>query len=567
MMGRGRADRAQDENVPSWKYGSRALSRHVMGRVHQTITSGGRRLATDRSEGPATHQILISFTIIGLCFYLLGIRRDLPFLYEIDEPYFVEPAVRIAASGYPNPGWFGHPGSTVIYPLALLTSLWNTLAHGGGLLPPEPALEATFRLNIGEFYLLGRLLTVAYATASIPLTYLVGQRIFGRQVGLIGAWLSLTLPIIAWHAQMVRTDTAALFFGLLGLWLCVRAYDGPTLRNQLVAGLVIGLAVATRYFMVALIPILLMLNGLAWWRETPRSSAVRGVLLRMGAGLAAVVAGFALSTPFFFLDHPNVWSSLQAEAEPSHLGADGFLPWDNFLWYLVESLPRSLTRPVATLAAVGIALALWRRQPSQLMLVGFTVVFLVTISISALHWHRWTIQILPVFALFAADALCATVAALSARLNWPATLRRGVLVAVIAILSMQPVLELIKADVRQMRPSTRILARGWLMQNVSANSRIYQEEFCAPLAGTPLSAAQRFSLAEGGAVDNYYALGYRYLVVSEAVYGHYFAQPDRYPAEVAFYQELFVAGELLRQFDGSSYRDGPTIRIYRLREP
>ena len=49
--------------------------------------------------------------------HLWALRRFLP-VPEIDEPFFVRPAVQFAGTGDPNPGWFGHPGSTVIYPLA-----------------------------------------------------------------------------------------------------------------------------------------------------------------------------------------------------------------------------------------------------------------------------------------------------------------------------------------------------------------------------------------------------------------------------------------------------------------
>ena len=49
-----------------------------------------------------------------------GINPDLPYLYDIDEPVFVDPALRMVWSGDLNPHWFGHPGSTVIYINALI---------------------------------------------------------------------------------------------------------------------------------------------------------------------------------------------------------------------------------------------------------------------------------------------------------------------------------------------------------------------------------------------------------------------------------------------------------------
>src|SRR5262245_45049744 len=71
---------------------------------------------------------LVVLVVVSSVAHLWALRRDLP-IPEIDESAFVRPAVRIAASGDPNPHWFGHPGSTVIYPLAGLFHAWDVLGH------------------------------------------------------------------------------------------------------------------------------------------------------------------------------------------------------------------------------------------------------------------------------------------------------------------------------------------------------------------------------------------------------------------------------------------------------
>lgn len=60
-------------------------------------------------------------------FHVGGIRKNLPYTAEANEGTFVSLAMHIAASGNLNPGWFGHPGSTVIYPLAGMYHTWYTL--------------------------------------------------------------------------------------------------------------------------------------------------------------------------------------------------------------------------------------------------------------------------------------------------------------------------------------------------------------------------------------------------------------------------------------------------------
>ena len=63
--------------------------------------------------------------------------------------------------------------------------------------------------------------------------------------------------------RVVRSDSAGVFFGLLALWLCLRLFDDPRTRWCVLAGLGVGLAVSSRYFMVALVPVLVAAAVLA----------------------------------------------------------------------------------------------------------------------------------------------------------------------------------------------------------------------------------------------------------------------------------------------------------------
>lgn len=515
----------------------------------------------------ATRWILVCIIGIALGFHLWGIRQNLPYTPEEDETTKVPRAVHMAASGSLNPGWFAKPGSTIMYPLAAIYRIWHAVAHRGMLFRPDPNLQVTFDSKPYEFYLLGRLLTILYAVLSVPIIYQVGRRAFGEGVGLIGSWFSVLYPIAVAYAQMVRTDSAAVFFGVLSLWLCLRLYDRPTIGNQIVAGLAIGLSIATRYFMVALIPVLLAVDGLVLWQQASRPGRLKANWLGIGAGLLTVGVAFALSTPYFFLDFATALENLASEARSTQPGADGLSPAENLLWYLTKAIPQSITWPQTMLAVLGVALVVWERRPQQMLLLGFVVMFLTGISLSPLHWYRWIIQILPLLALFAAYALNVIIACLSTRLRLTPSVQRSLIVSALLLVSAWPVHQLVLLDIRQASPSTRILAREWILQNLPAGSRITQEHYAAPLVGTHFIVSERFSLAVNRTVDDYYRDAYRYLVVSSMIYGRYLYLPDRYPSEAAFYQTLFAEGHLLQQFEPSTTRGGPVIRVYELTPP
>jgi hypothetical protein len=95
-----------------------------------------RSMAPDNAK--ITWWILVSIVGVAFGIHLWGIRQNLPFVPEIDEPVFVTRAVRLAASGDLNPGWFGNPGSTAMYPLAALYRTWHAVVHRGMLFHPDP---------------------------------------------------------------------------------------------------------------------------------------------------------------------------------------------------------------------------------------------------------------------------------------------------------------------------------------------------------------------------------------------------------------------------------------------
>src|SRR5439155_757425 len=110
---------------------------------------------TGRAELPHGRVLLGGIVALALAVHLVGIRKDLPYTPEIDEPLVVNAAVRIGALIDTDPGWFGHPASTLIYSLAGVYRLWSVVAYHGPLVGRDPRLMTRFLADSGEFYLLG----------------------------------------------------------------------------------------------------------------------------------------------------------------------------------------------------------------------------------------------------------------------------------------------------------------------------------------------------------------------------------------------------------------------------
>jgi hypothetical protein len=375
----------------------------------------------EKSDSRRGVWLLALVLVLAAAAHLWGIRKDLPWAYDSDEGKFTLIAVKMAKAGDPDPGWFGHPGSTVLYPQALAVQIADAARTGRSWLEVDAGLFDRFARDPSTALLLGRLISVTYAISALVLVFGLGNRAFGPGVGIVGAWLALLSPLALDHAQMVRTDSAGVFFGCLGLWLCLGLLERPTLRAHLATGVAIGFGIGTRYFLITLVGVMVAVDAIHLFRARSAPER-RAILSAAAAGLAAVIGGFLLSTPYFLVELTTVGKNLAHEARESHLGQDnlGFL--GNLAFYVGEAGRGQLGGAEQVLVCVGIAWALWRWRPGPLLLLGFVLVYLVGISLSALHWERWLIQIRPLLVLFAAAATVWGVEAAAERLGWT---RRG----------------------------------------------------------------------------------------------------------------------------------------------
>jgi len=155
-------------------------------RLHGLSDAPGRR---------ATAIALAGLMVLAAALLLAGLTRDLP-SPEPDEPFFVLPAIGMAAHGSLDPHWFGHPASTVITPLALVYRAREVVFHGASITGAAPSVAQRYREDPASFYVIGRLWTIALTVLTIPLVYLVGRRIMSPLVGLLaaGAWTRTAPP-------------------------------------------------------------------------------------------------------------------------------------------------------------------------------------------------------------------------------------------------------------------------------------------------------------------------------------------------------------------------------------
>jgi hypothetical protein len=500
------------------------------------------------SELISSNRFLVGAAML-VCFYLLfaGIRGDTPITVEGDEFCYVPSAVYMAASDTWNPRWFINPGSTVFYPLTIYYRFLNAAVFNGTWFTDMKSCD---EIVFGHMYLVclvPRYLSIAYTVFSIPLLYLFARKVFNRHTALISVWFMALSPILINYGQVIRTDAPSTFFGMLSMYLCTKVFDAPTIKNQLLTGISIGLAVASRYFMLALAPILFLINCMTL-SESPREKRWQNITASV-VGMVSIVVAFLASTPYFILDFKTVMSDMKFESQSAMVGCDNLGTLGNLNFYLTDAIPSVLFLPQTFLAVLGAALVIWQRQRRQVVWLVYIAVVLVGSSINTRHWDRWVIPILPILMVLAAYALSSLIQLMLIRLKATPKLYQAANVVVTCLMLVAllraPYQEIVEHNIMKATYSCEATVYKWIKANIPLGTKIALD------GGWPWGFRERYKLLENIwrpdfvkrdlTYDTPQKLardGYKYMIVMEWFKVRYTNDPVRFPHEAHFYQEL-----------------------------
>lgn len=509
----------------------------------------------------------ITFLIIAvLCLSFLlrawGLAYGLPYVefFTADGEHYVADAVNIASTRNFNPGWFGHPGSTVIYSLAVFFGVANRIGMTLGLL--NDYVGFLFAGNPAPFYMVGRLFASFAALLAIAVTYRIGKFVGGERVGLFAALLLAISPLHLFISRLARTDAPVVFFSVVSVWGALRVLQKPSWKNYLLAGIGAGLAMSTKYYGVVAIMSLPAAHFLRMRaHDHCYEKATWGKLLV--AGLSVGLA-FALTSPFAILEWRTTVENLLNEGRATHLGADGFSPVGNLVWYGGQVLPAAL----GLFAALGVLLGIVRLMKTDLkkMLVfsSSLLCFLALISSQNLHWDRWLTPVLPVLAVLSAFGLDLILQRLSSLKTLGVRKTRIMIFLLGGLFFLQPLSKAVLESYDRTLPDTRLLTGSWIQTNLPHGSRIAHEGYTAPLDAEKFAPWFNFALSRQP-VSLYCEQGFEYIILSSEIQRRYDAEPERYQDNQAFYAFLAEHAPVVYQAVPERGRVvGPTVTVYSL---
>jgi Dolichyl-phosphate-mannose-protein mannosyltransferase len=562
----------------------------------------GMRLTRARGL-PLTHLVLGGVLAVSLGLRLWGIKQGLPFSYNSDEAtHFVPKAVGFLG-GDLNPHYFLNPPAYTYLLYAVLV-VWFGGGHG---------LHQAFVGDPTSVYVIARVVAAVLGTTSVWLSYLAGARLFGRWVGVLAsAVLGLAfLPVF--YSHLALNDAPVLAPVALGLWgvtKIVRPRPAPNFGSEVdvsatggtkfdyaLAGLGIGLAAATKY--TGGIVLVCLLGGFAV--DARRGRGAAAAAKRLAVALLVAAVAFLIANPYALLDHHAFLQGISDQASAvgaTKLGTNPDNGWVYYLWTFTWGFGW-----VPALAGLGgAALLVARRRPEAVVLIPAILIYVLYMGAQERFFGRWLMPVLPLAALLAGYGMVEGVR------------RVGRFVPALALLAAVLLLaQSIAADVHNdgvlSRPDTRNLARGWMVDHITAGAKVVIEPIVPggwgerwrqyptgatslnldgrPLHGSarPIHIDQYESYLFPALLARYRAQGYCWVVTGSQQSGRAFVRPSAARGAIAYYAALARQGRVVYRispysggsrpprfnFDWSfdyyprQFRlPGPAIRIYRL---
>lgn len=416
-----------------------------------------------------TDLVLIPILTIAFTLRIVGLGVGLPDRPDPREPLIAQDILNLIDLAA-LPEIYNWPGTAWFHLIALI-----------GLVLDALGLDFT----VSQVIWLGRFINVLLSTATIWLTYRVGNRFYNRIIGLIGGGL---LAVAMLHAtnesRFALVDVPATFCVALLLWFCART-ESVSFRRIVWLGVIAGIGFAVKYTTIfaGLSVVALLLLRAEHFRASDS-------FLKFGTFVGVAAAAFTIICPYWLIDLFSPKWNLFFDAliyESSHyqkghfgLFATGDINWFNRFTYLWTLLRWGMGTPLALLATAGAVLAVIRRRDGDKILLVLVIPYLLFIGLHKLKFARHLLLIYPVLVLFAAACIDSVGTALS-QWNWArknSILKRWVPPILAVIIAGVGVYSLIYtaafAGVMRSLPTT-IEAAEWIESHIPPDSAVGRE--------------------------------------------------------------------------------------------
>ena len=217
----------------------------------------------------------------------------------------------------------------------------------------------------------GRMPVVLLSLLTGYFVYRWAGELFGAPAGLMALFLYAFGPNVVAHSRFVTMDLPLSCFFLLTLYSLWKHVGSGRRRHLVATGVCLGLALATKFSALILLPLVAVLLGLAavWPGGAGRANlAARARRAAIALVVIVVLAGAVVYTVYGFPSDPLFyWRGVERVNQDHNPSYEYFLNGEfrkGGFWYYFPAAFLYKT-PLVTLLLLGLSLFLWRRHRAR----------------------------------------------------------------------------------------------------------------------------------------------------------------------------------------------------------
>lgn len=471
-------------------------------------------------------------TLVGGFFRFYNLNWDSGNFFHPDERNIANSVSYIKFFSQMNPNFFAY-GGFLIY-----------LYHATGEIISRLTNNPAWIYDWGHINTIGRFYSALFSTLTIPLIFILTQKVFNKYTGAIASLLTTFTVTFIQTSHYSITENFLVLISLLICFFSIKLLKTRKLKDYILCGVFIGIATATKTTALSFI-IFPFIAHLLTVIKYPYNFIKRVLLLIIFLTISFFT--FTLFSPYTFLKWDKFIESMRYESGV----ALGTLPvpytlqfthtisylfqLKNFIWQIG---PISLL--IIPTIILFIAIILTTKKPKYILLISFPFIYFLYVGL----WHTKFIR----FMLPAIPFLIILISYLLYVILKKTKVFGKILMIISIFLTILWSLAFFSIYTKE---QTRITASKWIYENIPTQSKLLGEHWDDGLPITIKSSSPSLYSIEQLTIyepDNtqkayYYADKLSkadYLIInSRRLYGTLINLPAKYPLTSRYYKLLF----------------------------
>lgn len=554
-------------------------------------------------------QIFIAIVFIGTILRFYGITN----VENTDEYNEVIEALRVASGKFNLNRWHKKGYQNI---LAFEYGIYFIIGYIFNIFSSPMDFAAKIVGNMEPLFLIGRYTTATLGTFSIVLLYLIGAKIYNKNVALVASILLSVTTVHVWTSHLVGTDVPLTFFFLLSLYFITNYFYSGKVKDYFLAAFFGAVAINMKIIGVG-IGIIFILAHILRCKNSKQKIINYVYSKEILISVIAFILGYIISNPAIvigikqwlmsFFWRFGVYTNIYDEVP---YAIDG-----NAYYTYVLLLFQEYGLPGFLLMVSGIIYALYKRENwDYIFLVFISVIYVVLSSTSFLVQDRYLMTLLPILLLLSARLLDVIINSIIMSNNT----RIISYTIIVIVIIFYPLFNSIKYVVTLTDENTSQISKKWIENNIPAGSKLLMDAGRTIITAGPrlnqskenlekklkliknLKEGETYDSPQVKIVDSYSSIYFDLLIkympkitydITSTELGRKLEETEyykihgyeyfihntdleyrindplwrkQYPKSAKFYDSINDKFTLIKEFNPSNTRSGPTIKIYKI---